>query len=483
MLYRQKSNTFIRIYDSKIGYIVNKQNNNDSVSEGSGVIFLQALSRNPRSLDEINDEIANVFPKVDKNILRNDIIEFYQMLEEKSFIVSGENAEELNRKDNRFSYSGLIHDKKRSFFEQDTKKTTQEYMRAYFENDPTLVSFQIELSNRCNERCIHCYIPDRQKTTDIDPFLFYKAIDQCADLGVLDLTISGGEPMLHKDFCDFLRYVKKYDFSISVLSNLTLLNDEIISELKSNQITSIQTSLYSMNPLIHDSITQVKGSFIKTRDNILKLIKNDIPLQLSCPTMKQNKDCYIDVMNWAHEHKCRAITDYLFIARHDNTTDNLQNRLSVEEVEVIIKNILDNDKEYQNTILAKNFDTIEQYDKGNNIICGVCISTICMAADGNFFPCPGWNNYVLGNIKDVALHEIWKNSPRVNYLRSLRIKNFPKCSICSDIDFCSLCIVRNANESATGDIFDINEHFCKVAALNKKIVKDWLNKNKPHGVK
>ena len=41
----------------------------------------------------------------------------------------------------------------------------------------------------------------------------------------------------------------------------------------------------------------------KTKDAILKLIENDIPLQISCPIMKQNRDCYNDVIEWAKKHK------------------------------------------------------------------------------------------------------------------------------------------------------------------------------------
>jgi len=130
---------------------------------------------------------------------------------------------------------------------------------------------------------------------------------------LLHLTLSGGEPMLHKNFCDFIRKCKEYDFSVNVLSNLTLLDDEIIKEMKANPLLGVQVSLYSMNSNIHDEITQMKGSFEKTKNAILKLIENDIPLQISCPIMKQNKDCYDEVIKWANKHKIHAGDDYVII--------------------------------------------------------------------------------------------------------------------------------------------------------------------------
>ena len=135
--------------------------------------------------------------------------------------------------------------------------------------------------------------------------------------------------MLHKNFVDFLKQCKEYEFSVNVLSNLTVLNDEIINEMKDNPLLGVQVSLYSMNPEIHDEITQIKGSFIKTKDAILKLVENDIPLQISCPILKQNKHCYNEVIDWAKNHKIHVGDDYTIIGRYNHTTQNLNCRLSI----------------------------------------------------------------------------------------------------------------------------------------------------------
>ena len=481
MLYRQKFDTFIRIYDGYVGYIVSKGDFGDRVTEGSGAIFLSALSRYPKSLDELTDEIAQVFSAVEKSVLQKDIAAFYGILEEDGFIVSGKTSEEIDRKDRRFSYSDIMPKTIRKNWTPKicrVQKSTQEYLEEHFKDRPHLTSMQIELTSRCNERCVHCYIPHKNKISDIEPTLFYEVLEQCRDMGVLSLTLSGGEPMLHNNFCDFLRKAKDFDFSINVLSNLTLINDEIIAEMKANRLSSVQVSLYSLNPEIHDSITNFRGSFYKTRDNILKLIENDIPLQISCPTMKQNRNCFADVMKWAHEHKCRATTDYIMMARYDHTTDNLDNRLSLDEIGNIIKQIVSLNNSYQEVIFADYFDEQESRDRGDDLVCSVCVASICMVANGNVYPCPGWQRYICGNVKEKPLKEIWNNSPKVKYLRSLRKKDFPKCKTCQDKGFCAMCMVRNANENKDGDPLMINEHFCNVAALNHKIVMDWKGKNK-----
>jgi radical SAM protein with 4Fe4S-binding SPASM domain len=181
-------------------------------------------------------------------------------------------------------------------------------------------------------------------------------------------------------------------------------------------------------------------------------------------------------LNWAQEHKVRAVTDYIMMAKYDHTTDNLDNRLSLDEVANVINDIIVNDSEYQKEMANADIDTADKRDTSNDIVCGVCVSSICMVANGNVYPCAGWQDYVVGNLKETSLKSLWDNSPKANYLRGLRKKDFPKCLSCADKSFCAMCMVRNANENADGDPLKINEHFCKVAALNRKIVLDWKAK-------
>jgi radical SAM protein with 4Fe4S-binding SPASM domain len=448
-------------------------------------VFLKALSRTPRSLEAVAAEIALSFVDADSVILKQDIIEFYRILEEDGFIISGETVEEIERKDTRFSYAAL---KPKTIKEDFTpvilraEKSTQEFLNEHFKDKPHLTKLQVELTSRCNERCVHCYIPHENKIHDMKPGLFYRMLGQAEKMGILGLTLSGGEPLLHPHFVEFLRKAKDYDFSINILSNLTLLTDEIVVEMKANRLSSVQVSLYSMVPEIHDSITQMKGSFEKTKNAILTLIENDIPLQISCPAMKQNRDSYTDVAKWAQEHKVRALTDYIMMARYDHSTGNLDNRLSLEEVGKVINDIINHDTVYQDEVAKADFTQIETRDAGNDIVCGVCVSSICMVADGNVYPCAGWQSYVVGNVYEQTLQDIWDNSPKVKYLRSLRKKDFPKCRTCPDRSFCAMCMVRNANENPEGDPLKINEHFCRVAALNRKIVFDWKSKLRKEAV-
>jgi len=484
MFFKQKSNVMFRNYES-FGYITDNRNfgykqtdNNDNyigdkILSESGTVFMSVLCRKPQTLDELIKKIKKQFTDVDIRTIKNDAKEFYCMLEQDGFIVSGETMQECEDKDTRFSYKLLESEtghKNISSTYIKPEKSTQDFLEDFFQGKPQLTNLHVEITSLCNERCIHCYIPHDFKISYIDPDLFYDILTQCKDMRLLHLTISGGEPMLHKNFSDFLKKCKEYDFSVNVLSNLTLLNDEIIEEMKANPMLGVQVSLYSMDSNIHDEITQMKGSLEKTKNAILKLIANDIPLQISCPIMKQNKDCYEEVIKWAKKHKIHAGDDYGIIARYNHTTQNLSCRLSINEIKEIIDDKVANDSKYieQLEIEAEKKKNMTS----NDLVCSVCHSSICIADNGNVYPCAGWQDYIVGNIKETSLNDIWENSQKVQYLRGLRKKDFPKCIQCPDKEFCTMCMVKNANENSQGDPLVVNKFFCDIAKLNRQITLD-----------
>lgn len=478
MLYRQKYGTFIRNFDD-FGYIINKCNFTDQVTDKIGAVFLSSLSRTPKTLQDIVEEIAAQFSNPDISEIEQDVKDFFYNLEQDGFIVSGETSSELDFKDNHFSYSistTTPNSEELAPVQLRTSVNSQKYLENHLKSHPTLISFQIEITNRCNERCVHCYIPHENKNTDIESELFYNVLAQCKDMGVMDITLSGGEPMLHPHFLEFLHKAKENDFSVTVLSNLTLLNDDIISEMKSICLSGVQVSLYSMDANIHDAITKKPGSFLKTKNAILKLIENDIPVQISCPTMKQNKNCYNDVAKWAAKHGIRAYTDCVLMARYDHTTDNLNNRMQLKDMSNVINDIIENDIEYQNLIQRTDFTKLMTNNSDEDIICGVGIMSLCMVSSGEVYPCAGWQDYICGNISDSSLNNIWRTSPKLQYLRSLRKKDLKDCRECSNQLFCAVCMARNANENADGDPLKINKNLCEIAELNKNIVLDWKRK-------
>lgn len=476
MYFKRKSNIIFRNYEH-FGYITDNRNFGyeksgdkgddvgDKIVSQSGAIFLSTLSESPQTLDDIAIKINTQLVDVDIETIKNDAIEFYYHLEQDGFIVSGLTSQECNKKDTGFSYNVS---KPRKELTKGHKKTTQEFLGEYFKDEPQLTNVHIEISSSCNERCLHCYIPHENKINYLSGDLFYDILEQCKEMQVLHLTLTGGEPMLHKDFIDFLKKCKEYNMSLNVLSNLTLLTDEIVEVMKYNPLLGVHVSLYSMNYEIHDAITQTDGSFELTKNAIIKLKQNDVPLQISCPILKQNKDCYRDVLKWSEEQNINVNCDYVIIGKCDSTTQNLISRLSIQDIREVINRKISDDPGYLE-LMEKEYED-RANSTPNDIVCSVCHSSICIADDGSVYPCAGWQGYIVGDVNERSLQDIWKNSQKVHYLRRLRKRDFPKCIECAEKDYCTMCMVRNANENPLGDPLVVNEFYCNVAKIKRGIL-------------
>ncbi|MCQ2265008.1 MAG: PqqD family peptide modification chaperone [Bacteroidales bacterium] len=486
MLVRQTKNTFIRFID-EMGYITNQMTRHDRTYNETGADFLKEINRQPQNVDDIVARLRKVYnDSVSTEELRADFVEFIQDLADHLFLVVGETPEELDVKDLDFSYSmenpkTLVDD-----FTQDTKQVvnecTQDFMLEATQRKPRLNGLQFELTSRCNERCIHCYIPNPKKNNGGDmPIEKVKSlIDEFAEMGGLHVTLSGGEVFLHKDIIPIIKYCREKDMQISILSNLIALKDEQIPFIKEANVSLVQTSLYSMDPAIHDLITTVKGSQVKTKEAIEKLVAADIPVQISCPIMKANCKGYADVLQYAQSLRCKAQTDYIMMAQSDLDTSNLANRISLEETETVLRDIMKWDKDYKENTLTQppivenfNFD-VERFAK--QPLCGAGINDCCITENGDVYPCAGWQAMVCGNVYKQSLKEIWENSPQFKQVRAVTQGDFPECLKCEARNFCAMCLVRNYNESG-GDMFKINKHFCNVAFLNKKVVEEYAASN------
>ncbi len=478
-------NSFVRIYDNgQLGYITNQLTKHDRAYNETGADFLAQIKRQPRSIEECVESLCKLYCDATKEELAADFTKFIESLERQKFIVTGMSDEELEENDMSFSYS-LENPKTMAYdFTQTTDEKeeydTQTYLLKHDAVTPRITSMQFELTNRCNERCIHCYIPNGIKNKGINMPLdtFKKLIDQFVALGGLQVTLSGGEALLNDDIIEMLRYCREKDLIITLLSNMTLLDDDIIKVLKDVNVSQVQISLYSMKPEIHDAITTIRGSFEKTKSAIERLHDADIPVQISCPAMKTNKTEFIEVAEYAYSLKMKAHCDYNLIAQEDMDTSNLSNRLSLSDTEELLRGIIKYNTNYQDLIETGDKDVVLKDEELTDLpICGVAKNTICVTANGDLFPCAGWQDYVVGNIYKDTLEEVWTNNERIKHLRSITKNSFPKCMVCEAHDYCAPCLVTNYNES-NGDMFKLSPHVCATAFLNKRLVEEWRESQK-----
>lgn len=432
----------------------------------SGAIMLSMLSKLPRPIDDIIEELSQVFTGVKYEVLKQDTKEFFDLFVDEGFLSRGETidtcTDRLVKNTPRPSGGVQIQD---GIMRNDCtggEISPNEFLR----------TIHIEIANACNERCTHCYIPNERKNNMIDSALFYRIIEEGRKMNIIHITLSGGEPLLHKDILGFLKKCRELELSVNILSNLTLLTGDIVSEMKKNSLLSVQASLYSMDAAVHDSITKLNGSFEKTKNGILRLCDEGIPVQISCPIIKQNKGSYIDVLHWGWAHNIAVATEPVIFAAYDHSGCNLKNRLSLEEVDDVLT--VQMQEGYAESIrkMARDKEKLTR----NDPICSVCRYSFCVMASGKVFPCAGWQNNVIGDLNRQTVQEIWETSEKIKELRHIKWSRFSQCIDCKDRGYCTVCMMWNSNENSDGDPFRINEYRCNVAAITHSKVDKFLQK-------
>jgi len=471
MLYRLSNTAYTRTI-SELGYVYSELTKHDLVYDNT--TFTKILSRNPQSFENLSQKATADFAPQHKEEIEQDLREFLKEMEDGKFITSGESIEELDKKEPRFNYGENPKTAIYNYLQapDDMKKysdTSELLLKEYLEK-PRIHACQIEITNRCNERCLHCYIPHELKNEILDFQHIISILDQLHELGTLSLTISGGEALLHPKIAEILLAARERDFSINLLTNLTLLTPKLVETIKETHPSIVQTSLYSTIPEEHDHITKLSGSFEKTNNAIKMLIEANIPVQISCPTMKSNFKSYKKVLEHAQKLNCKAQTDFIMMARHDFSTDNLDERLSLAQTKELIKDIMLHDREY-NEMIAEPVKEKPIEEIAKEAICGVGRDNLCIASNGIVYPCSGWQGMAIGNTKEQPIKDIWEHSPKMLELRSITKGSFPKCLKCEDKQYCAMCLVRNFNEG-NGDYLKLNPVFCAVAKANREVVEE-----------
>ena len=427
------------------------------VSE-SGSVMLSMLSRKPRAIEEIISELLQIFEDVDIEELKRDTEEFYDGLVAEGFLDSGVSADCCIRRESNTSSKEVT--------------LSDAYSGAQIRQSDFLRAIHIEVASECNERCIHCYIPHEEKLTLIKPDLFYRIVEDGRRMNIIHVTLSGGEPLLHPDMIPFLKYCHDMDLSVNVLSNLLLLDDNIIDEMRKNPLLSVQTSIYSMNPHVHDEITGIHGSLKKTKRAVQDLILAGIPVQISCPVMKENKDTFLDVVKWGdHNNIGTAIQPQIF-AQYDHTGRNLTHRLSAYEISEVVQKMLESG--YGDQWIPNSKEVISRRPK--DPVCSICRYLLCVSATGVVYPCVGWQTNEINTIDHKSLREIWLNSEKISALRQIQWNKFPKCINCEDKEYCTVCMMSNSNENSDGDPFRINPYFCETAKAIHYVVDQYQAK-------
>ncbi len=462
MRVRLNKNAFVRVWESHC-YIENQVNHIAKTYIGSEACIIAVISREFKDVDDIS-EVSGV-PV-------NNVIRFLKSLEELWMVIIESDDEHSDIQEHDFKYSQL------SEIDNRFKNITSDLLEPL---QPWLRSLTIEITSLCNEKCVHCYLPDikRQKGGKMSMDKIKSVIDEYVSMNGLRIIFSGGEVLIHPDIFELMEYCLEKDLMVILQSNALLLDNDKIRRLKELRLFNLQISLYSTDEMIHDSITGIKGSWKKTNRNIQKIVECDIPLMISCPIMKPNYQGYRDMVEYCNSLNVFCYTDYILMAQSDLCTENLSIRLNEDEMSELIDEMLEVMPTYTETF--SNLQKEEDLEKINFTQrfknCSVLKNSLGIQVNGVAYPCPGWQDMSLGNIYENTLHYIWYESPQTLQLRGVRPSDIPYCSDCDKQNYCDMCMVYNYNEN-NGDIYNVCKSFCKSAAMLKAKVREKFNATK-----
>ena len=440
--------TVFKVSDKRGWILYRGQNGKEETSvvvEEGSIPFCSCLTYEYQNIDTVVKHLLSIYIDVSYETLKNDAIEFYYSLK-KLNMVDIECDDELQQIP---SYSMIKEG-----------ELTQE-----IDNSVDLRHIHIELTNRCNERCIHCYIPHQDKIKDMDNHTLDKILDEIDNsASVMSVNISGGEPMLHPRFAEVIKRLQTKHIFVTVFTNLTLLNDEYL-ELFKNPLTTVQISLYSLKAETHDKVTTISGSFNRTFNNIKKLLNNGVNIEIACPLMDVNISDNVDVYKWCLENNIRCKQDADIMAECDFCTSNLSHRPNNETLKNMFKKTL------AEKSVNINIEDVKREYNPETIVCGVGLNSVAVSANGDVCPCPSWA-YICGNVKDNTLSDILLKSPAFTKIRNIKRSDFKKCNDCGERAFCQICFAKNANENH-GDYMKITDHHCEVTRLEYEIVQEY----------
>lgn len=311
---------------------------------------------------------------------------------------------------------------------------------------PELRQMFLELTQRCNEHCIHCgsRCGKTEATAELTVHQYYDFLSDIAsnfDTGKMQVNITGGEPMIRKDFFDIMSIINDLGFRWGMTSNGTLITEKTLPGLIETGMKTISVSLDGLKES-HDTFRQIPGLWDKTMRGIHLLVDAKAFSNVQITTVVHHKNVYelpklleilnqIDIDSWriinmepigrAQEHPEMMMTpkdyrymfDFIRMCRHSGlpVSYGCSHFLGV-----------DYEREVRNWYFLCN---------AGIYVAGITYSgDICSCLDIERRP-----ETIVGNILTDDFKTVWDT--KFGFFRRDRSKDSEKCRSCPDKKFCA----------------------------------------------
>jgi len=325
----------------------------------------------------------------------------------------------------------------------------------------------VELTYRCNIDCVHCYCQHLTNTRgrqELTTEEWRSVLDQLAQLGVLNLTITGGEIFVRGDFWEIAYHAKSLHFSLTLFTNGTMINESRADLLAQLRPTSIEMTLLGASEGSHDRLAKVKGAWKRLMRGADLLRERELPFVFKSTLMKENIHEACDLETIAKLKGCRTHRKGLEISlRNDGNREPMNCQLDQQALfEFYI------DERSGEPELPEEQPTLAlSQQKGT---CGAGINGCALNPYGDFLPCIQMM-IPFGNIRERSLQDMWRNPPDT-VARVRNTKHYGEisaCSQCDMIDYCRRC--HGLAHLETGSWDACYEEARKTAEVIRAVVK------------
>lgn len=401
--FRLHPSVFYRNYDDKtVVYLTSEQK---VFTFGGSVSDILTRFKEYCSLEEVLQSLDSVYEIDDREDFCASVTDFVGTLAE----------------------LGIIEAEYQQFEAEDTLESEVEN---YFSESHELYAVTFELTYRCNERCRHCYISQKDMP-EMSTEQIIKVIHDLRNMEVFNLVFTGGELFVRKDTFEILEYAYHEGFVIDIFTNGNLLSGDDIIRLKTIWPRSVHFSLYSHRAEKHDSITQIRGSFEKTLRSVKACKAVGIPVNIKAPVMTETLE---DIRGIAELAKSLRVS----VELGSNITPKKDGSLLPTKLKIV-----DADSE------SMVFDTIrelippkreaQKHRKKTDRLCGAGQHSLSINPYGEVFPCI-MLPMCIGNVTQSNIEDIWFHSKALSEWRqnNRRIRRIG-CENCKFSDDCIFC--------------------------------------------
>ncbi len=295
------------------------------------------------------------------------------------------------------------------------------------------LSVHLDITYRCNERCVHCYL-DHDDHGEMTTAEINDILDQLSEAGVFFLTLSGGEVLMRRDFFEILEHARRLLFNVKVKTNGVMIREAQAKRMRALGVEQVQISVYSHRPEVHDGITKLPGSLKRTIEAIRFLKSQGLKVVIANVLMTGNLFDGAGVMALAKELGVPYTLDPTITPKMDGDTSILALRIPGSELKQVFRSqeLVGNVEEFCAPPPPPGEDIMDGYP------CSAGHTACYITPYADVFPCVQFP-LPSGNLRRQKFAEIWRNSPQLNEVRSIRARDLPTCSTCAHVGTCTRC--------------------------------------------